>query len=367
MRNISNEPLMILPKLTKEFKHNMRQDAYLILYCLSQHCNNVFSKFLFDANSENVIKFKKITRKHRDALQSNDLTWLEPYKTNGYNVIEISGTFEHNSQYFVFVRYEPLPEYFEMKHFSRKSMVEAVATDILNYNSVEGLQFSKHVIDFFSTYPESFSILNENTKTVYALPVSAYYGTQTKYLNEVLLFGKEYHKSSNNMIQLTSFEISKKQSMFAYELDNQHCIIKLAFKDSDIQQIHNLKRRKLIYKDSYIYLKSDETIRINVNLPLADMTNLKIYDIDTLKKEFTIRVSINDISNLESSMLLPHYDKTINKMNAKIIHYLLFLDDFSFSTEAQVDKTFHSFNGDIFYYTTDIEDLFVTSIKNVYK
>ena len=137
------------------------------------------------------------------------VSMLSSYTKAKLNVLEVSGMFERDSQNFIFVKYEPSPEYYEIDHFKKQTTVEVVASDIINNNSIYGMQFSKHIIDFFSNNSDAFSIYNPFSQSLYPVPVSAYYGTQTKYLNEVLLFGKEYHKSNDNLIQLTSFENCK--------------------------------------------------------------------------------------------------------------------------------------------------------------
>ena len=364
------EHLMILPQLTKTLDFSKKEDVYVIFYSLSNHSDNVFVQFLFETKKDTVIKFKKLTNKFKTIIKSNSLEFLkvlsDEYEKNGIRLIDFSGTLKHNEQSYIFVRYEPLQEYYEMNHFSTNTTVEALATDILNHNSIQGIQFSKQIIDFFISIPMAYRVLNEKMQIMYSLPISVYYGTQTQYINEVLLFGKEYHKSFDNFLQFTCYEIAKQNSIFSYEFDNVHCVLRLAFKDDDKDIIQSLKRRNLIYKNSCIVLKSDESIKINVKLPLAEMTNIKIYNIDTMKKEIEIRISIADISNMDSSMLLPHYKKIVNKSEAKVIRYVMFLDKFNFSSSAYNNRSFHPFEGDIYYYTKHIEDLFVTSIKNVY-
>ena len=344
----------------------------IIFFTIKIIQNKPYTQFLFASpGGEDIyLSFESVNMNTLTIEKSHIKNMVESFsvKTSKYNVFDFifKGIFVFNDELYCLSEYNKKTKYFELDYFKDNKFIECSAFDIINMKKCEKYRIDKNITSLFINKPDIYRIQNIEYKYIYPVPITCYYGTKIKYINEIIFMGNESFRQESAATHCTDYELAKYNSRYYYELDENKIFINIQYPKSKHESLSIHKGQSLTFQNGKLYRDKTEVINIGKQYPILDNSHMKIENIDVLTQSCNISFN-KKYAVRDSSLFNNFYRRSLSSSNQVLIKYNVFIDEHKFIGKENIPQNtkmnlYSSYDGNFHSLIYDLSDLNIISL-----
>ena len=289
--------------------------------------------------------------------------------TNINILIKIKGYKRYNNKVFCFIEYDNNINI--LNYENNIKYTECILHEIVNIKEVYNTyKITEEIYDFFINNIDCFKIIDINTNFSINSPLSIYYGTKRKYLNDLLLLGKEDYMDNTNYY---FFDYATALNNSIYNIKKNENYVKIKINISNKEKIKIIKKNKnniFYYKKGGLYLKkNDKKVLSLKKCKINEDSRLKIVEFNETEKYIYLKLERQDILNSSYCNTFDVYEYYNDTSNRIILKYCFFDNNYKYHIKDEdsknEDKHILLDGGRIILKTDNYEDLSFITYLNI--